>query len=66
MRHFFNVTGMTCGHCENAISRAVERVDSNAKVRINRAEKTVEIFSEKDRECLAKAITDEGYTVSPG
>ena len=64
MNHTFTVSGMTCGHCENAVARAVKQVDPQAEVKINRSSGIVEVASEQARELLAKAIADEGYAVA--
>ena len=34
MNHTFTVTGMTCGHCEKAVTRAVKQLDPQAEVTI--------------------------------
>jgi copper chaperone len=64
MNQTFTVSGMTCGHCENAVARAVKQVDPQAEVKIDRSSGKVEVASEQARELLAKAIADEGYTVA--
>jgi len=64
MQHNFTVTGMTCGHCEKAVTQAIKAVDPQAQVRIDRAQNKVELESSAPREALARAIADEGYTVS--
>ncbi|WP_375262681.1 heavy-metal-associated domain-containing protein [Palleronia sp.] len=33
----FEVEGMTCGHCERAVTRAVHSVDPAAKVTVDRS-----------------------------
>ena len=58
------VQGMTCGHCERAVTQAVQTFDPSAQVRIDRASGTVNIDSTAAREALAAAITEEGYTVA--
>ncbi|MEQ1535482.1 MAG: heavy-metal-associated domain-containing protein [Burkholderiaceae bacterium] len=63
MNQTFQVTGMTCGHCEKAVTRAIKQVDPVAEVVIDRAQNKVEVQSEQPREALAKAIAEEGYTV---
>jgi copper chaperone len=60
----FQVQGMTCGHCERAVTQAVQQVDSAAQVRIDRASGKVEVDSTASREALAAAIAEEGYTVA--
>ena len=64
MKQTFTVTGMTCGHCENAVTRAVKQVDPQAEVSIDRAANRVEVQSEQPRERLSQAIAEEGYTVA--
>ncbi len=63
MNQTFQVTGMTCGHCEKAVTRAIKLVDPAAEVVIDRAQNKVDVQSEQPREALAKAIAEEGYTV---
>lgn len=64
MEHAFVVKGMTCGHCEKAVTQAIRSVDPQAKVTIDRTQGDVRIESEAPRDRLATAIVDEGYTVA--
>ena len=64
MTQTFTVTGMTCGHCERAVTTAVQQVDPQAVVTIDRAANRVEIDSAQPRDVLAKAIAEEGYGVT--
>lgn len=64
MKQTFTVTGMTCGHCEKAVTRAVKVADPQAEVTIDRAANQVEVQSEQPREALAAAIAEEGYAVA--
>ena len=64
MNQIFTVEGMTCGHCEKAVTKALLSLDTQAKVVIDRTHNTVRVDSEKNREALAQAIADEGYRVS--
>lgn len=66
MTEVFHVEGMTCGHCERAVSKAIARLDPQAQVQIDRAQQRVEVLqSSVPREALASAISEEGYKVSP-
>ena len=66
MQEAFTVQGMTCGHCERAVTQAVQAVDPAATVRIDRSTGRVEVGStHTPRETLAHAIAEEGYTVAP-
>ena len=58
------VTGMTCGHCEKAVTRAVQEADPQAQVKIDRSQNKVEVESTQPRETLAHAIAEEGYAVA--
>jgi copper chaperone len=64
MNQIFTVEGMTCGHCEKAVTKALLSLDAQAKVVIDRTHNTVQVDSEKPREALAQAIVDEGYRVT--
>ncbi len=64
MDNSFQVQGMTCGHCEMAIKKAVARLDPEAKVEIDRNTGKVDVHSTKTREEIALAIAEEGYQVT--
>lgn len=64
MNQVFTVQGMTCGHCEKAVTKALMTLDPQARVVIDRSHDRVEVESQLEREALAQAIVDEGYTVS--
>ena len=64
MKQIFTVTGMTCGHCEKAVTRAVRQLDPQAEVHIDRPNNQVEVESAQTREALARVIADEGYAVA--
>ena len=63
MHHLFTVTGMTCGHCEKAVTAAIVRLDPQAKVEIERSANKVQVLSEQSHEALAAVIVEEGYAV---
>ena len=64
MQQIFTVTGMTCGHCEKAVTCAILQSDPQAQVHIDRSQNRVEVVSGQPRETLAQAITEEGYAVA--
>nr|WP_295770165.1 heavy-metal-associated domain-containing protein [Rhodoferax sp.] len=66
MNQIFTVTGMTCGHCEKAVTRALQQLDPQAQVQIDRAQDRVQVESTQSRETLAQAIAEEGYVVLAG
>jgi copper chaperone len=57
------VNGMTCGHCEKAVTRAVHSVDPAAEVNVERASGRVSVESHADAAVLKQAIEAEGYSV---
>lgn len=63
MNHVFEVDGMTCAHCEKAVTKALLALDPQASVAINRPQNEVRVLSEAARDTLAQAIVDEGYRV---
>ena len=64
MNQIFDVKGMTCGHCERAVTTAIKQLDPQAKVTIDRHQNKVEVASDQNREALAAAIREEGYQVA--
>ena len=66
MNQTFTVTGMTCGHCEASVKRALLQLDPGAQVRIDRGQNKVQVSGgTQPREALAAAIREEGYEVAP-
>ena len=65
MEHLLTVSGMSCGHCERAITQALQQLDPQAKVHIDRLRSSVQIDSSQPRDRLVQAITEEGYAVAP-
>ncbi|KAF1018907.1 MAG: Copper chaperone CopZ [Paracidovorax wautersii] len=64
MSEILDVQGMTCGHCEKAVTRAILQLDLQAQVRITREANRVEVANTPlAREALAAAIREAGYTV---
>lgn len=64
MQQTFEVQGMTCGHCERAVTNAIQAVDAQAQIKIDRAANRVEVETSASREAVAAAITEEGYKVA--
>ena len=64
MNQTFKVTGMTCGHCEKAVTQAIKRVDPAAEVKIDRTRNLVDVTTGENRVLIANAIAEEGYQVT--
>jgi len=58
-----NVKGMTCGHCANAVTRAVAEVDPKAQVRVDLEAGRVEVETSASAADVAAAVTEAGYEV---
>ena len=57
----YSVKGMTCGHCEAAVTRAIHSIDPAAKVSTDRSANRVSVESGADPAALQRAIVSEGY-----
>lgn len=58
----FHVEGMTCSHCERAISNAVARLGGHAQVDL--AAGTVVVDGVSDEAAARAVIEEEGYRVT--
>ena len=57
------VTGMTCGGCTKAVTRAIQMQDARATVQVALNSQKVEINSKLSREALITIVTDAGFPV---
>jgi len=62
--HTLFVTGMTCGGCTKAVTRAIQLQDGQATVKVDLATQKVEIESKLDQEALITIITNAGFPVA--
>ena len=58
------VSGMTCGGCINAVTRAIQAQDSQAKVLVDLATQIVELETSLSSDIAARLITDAGFPVT--
>ncbi len=59
----FQVKGMTCAHCERAVTQAIRALDADARVRVDLARGLVEVDAALEAEAIREAIREEGYEV---
>lgn len=59
-----HVPDMTCGHCSNAITRALKAMDANVQVEVDLKTKLVSVGTSADAASVRAAITNAGYTPS--
>lgn len=55
------VPNMTCGGCARSVTRAVQRVDANARVDIDVPAREVRVQTTADEQVLLKALEEAGY-----
>ena len=60
----FDVKGMTCSHCERAVTQAIKALDAQAQVKVDLASGTVEVQSSASEQAIRQAISEEGYQVA--
>ncbi|GAA1832629.1 heavy-metal-associated domain-containing protein [Microlunatus capsulatus] len=61
----YQVTGMTCQHCVNAVTEEVSGVPGVTAVRVDleRGELAVTSSTDVERSALAAAVDEAGYTL---
>lgn len=66
MKRVLSVQGMNCGHCSNAVEKALRAVAGVSQATVDLAAKTasVEFEGAVSDEMLKKAVTDAGYQVT--
>jgi copper chaperone len=64
MTFIFTVKGMNCGHCTQAITKAIAGLDPQATVDTDIPKQTVTVTSSLDQEKLRDAIVDAGYDIA--
>uniref|UniRef100_A0AAU2JJM0 Heavy-metal-associated domain-containing protein n=1 Tax=Streptomyces sp. NBC_00049 TaxID=2903617 RepID=A0AAU2JJM0_9ACTN len=61
----YHVTGMSCGHCADRITKEVARVEGVSDVAVDLAESSVTVRGDSPQESLIRAaITEAGYGVA--
>jgi copper chaperone CopZ len=59
------VEGMSCSHCAQAVTAAIQAKDPTAKVVVDVAEGTVKSETILPRHVVSMAVEEEGYEVKP-
>ena len=60
------IEGMTCGHCEAAVKRALESVSGVTRVSVDRAAGAAQVAGSAARAELVAAVDDAGFDASEG
>ena len=63
----FTVTGMTCGHCVQAVTDELQTIDGVETVDVELASGTVTVVSAEPitEQALAAAVDEAGYALPP-
>ncbi|MFA5568453.1 MAG: heavy-metal-associated domain-containing protein [Trueperaceae bacterium] len=56
-----NVTGMTCGHCQNAVKNALEEVTGVEAAQVDLENGTATVTGVADVSALLAAVQEAGY-----
>jgi copper chaperone len=56
-----NVEGMTCGHCEEAVTKALRQVQGVERVEVSRQQGKARVEGDPDVDRLVMAVREEGY-----
>lgn len=59
----FQVQGMSCGHCVQSVTKAVQAIDPKAQVQVDLATGDVRVESSVPKAAIAAAIGEAGYEV---
>lgn len=60
----FKVSGMTCGHCVAAVTKAVQAVPAVDAVSVDLDSGIVTVTGQPDAHAVRNAIVEEGYEVA--
>lgn len=58
-----DITGMTCGHCVAAVTKALKAVPGTQEAQVDLASGTATVQGSAAPATLVKAVADEGYGV---
>lgn len=61
----FKVSGMSCGHCVRAVTRAIQALEQTANVEVDLTAGLVRVEASLDAAQIQTAIREEGYEVAP-
>ena len=63
----FQVTGMTCGHCQHAVTREISQIPGIGGVAVDLTSGSVTVTATQpvDRADVALAVGEAGYTLIP-
>jgi len=57
-----NINGMTCGHCQTAVTKALKSVPGVQDAQVDLQTGQARVEGEADLQALLAAVNEEGYT----
>mgnify|MGYP001324432936 CR=1 FL=1 len=66
MKKILTIDGMTCDHCANRVTNALEEIDGvkSVKVKLRKKIATVKLSGDVDDNILKTTVEDAGYSVT--
>jgi len=61
MKTELNISGMTCGHCQTAVSKALKSVPGVQDAQVDLASGKATVDGQVDVQALIAAVVEEGY-----
>lgn len=59
------ITGMTCDHCQRAVTSALESVEGVQSASVDLDKGMAQVEGSADLEALVAAVEEEGYQAAP-
>jgi copper chaperone len=59
------IEGMTCGGCAKSVAKAIQSVDSNARVETNPAARAAKIETTATLAAILQVLDEAGYPAAP-
>jgi len=61
MKTELNISGMTCGHCQTAVSKALKSVPGVQDAQVDLTSGKATVDGQADVQALIAAVVEEGY-----
>jgi len=65
LKTVLNITGMTCGHCVSAVTKALQQVPGVERVDVALQPGQAVVYGDADQQALIQAVKEEGYEAAP-
>ncbi|KLK93121.1 hypothetical protein AA309_11240 [Microvirga vignae] len=59
--HRFHISGMTCGGCLGAVTKAILKLDPQARIESNLEKRTITVATDKAEASLLATLENAGY-----